>query len=119
MLDKDRIYLSVHMRDDNMLFTNDITTEYKDNGLFVSGSNRTHFGLQSGNFMTTFRWNHIFTNRLFSNTTLSYSSYRDSFIKKNYSKRTYNEKALVIVLCVGWQVYRASIENPAEVVKSE
>jgi len=27
--------------------------------------------------------------------------------------------ALVIVLCVGWQVYRASIENPSEVVKSE
>ena len=27
--------------------------------------------------------------------------------------------ALVIVLCIGWQVYRASIENPADVVKSE
>ena len=27
--------------------------------------------------------------------------------------------ALVIVFCVGWQVYKASIENPAEVVKSE
>jgi ABC-type antimicrobial peptide transport system permease subunit len=27
--------------------------------------------------------------------------------------------ALVIALCVGWQTYRASIENPAEVVKSE
>ena len=27
--------------------------------------------------------------------------------------------ALVIVLCVGWQVYRVSIENPAEVVKSK
>jgi len=27
--------------------------------------------------------------------------------------------ALVIVLCVGWQVWRASIENPAEVVKGE
>jgi len=27
--------------------------------------------------------------------------------------------ALMIVLCVGWQVYRASIENPADVVKSE
>ena len=27
--------------------------------------------------------------------------------------------ALVIVLCVGWQVYRTSIENPAEVVKSQ
>ena len=25
--------------------------------------------------------------------------------------------ALVIVLCVGWRVYRASVENPAEVVK--
>ena len=25
--------------------------------------------------------------------------------------------ALVIVLCVGWQVYKSSIENPAEVVK--
>ena len=27
--------------------------------------------------------------------------------------------ALVIVLCVGWRVYRASVENPADVVKSE
>ena len=26
--------------------------------------------------------------------------------------------ALVIVLCAGWQVYRSSVENPAEVVKS-
>ena len=26
--------------------------------------------------------------------------------------------ALVIVLCVGWQVYRASVENPTDVVKS-
>ena len=27
--------------------------------------------------------------------------------------------ALVIVLCVGWRVYRASNENPADVLKSE
>ena len=27
--------------------------------------------------------------------------------------------ALVIVLCVGWQVYKTSVENPAEVVKRE
>ena len=27
--------------------------------------------------------------------------------------------ALVIVLCVGWQVYKSSVENPADVVKSE
>ena len=26
---------------------------------------------------------------------------------------------LVIVVCVGWQVYKSSVENPAEVVKSE
>jgi hypothetical protein len=25
--------------------------------------------------------------------------------------------ALVIVLCVGWRVYKASVENPADVVK--
>jgi len=25
--------------------------------------------------------------------------------------------ALVIVLCVGWQVYKSSVENPAEVIK--
>ena len=27
--------------------------------------------------------------------------------------------ASIIVLCIGWQVYKSSIENPAEVVKSE
>jgi len=27
--------------------------------------------------------------------------------------------ALVIVLCVGWQVYKTSVENPAEVIKME
>jgi len=27
--------------------------------------------------------------------------------------------ALVIIICVGWQVYRSSIENPAEVIKTE
>ena len=27
--------------------------------------------------------------------------------------------ALIIVLCVGWQVYKSSIENPADVIKSE
>jgi hypothetical protein len=25
----------------------------------------------------------------------------------------------IIVLCVGWRVYKASIENPAEVIKAE
>ena len=39
----------------------------------------------------------------------------DSFHKD--AKRMY--MALIIVLCVGWQVFRASVENPAEVVKKE
>ena len=27
--------------------------------------------------------------------------------------------AIAIVLCVGWQVYKSSVENPADVMKSE
>jgi hypothetical protein len=26
--------------------------------------------------------------------------------------------AFVIILCVGWRVYKASVENPAEVIKN-
>ncbi len=33
------------------------------------------FGINWDNLVGTFRWNHVFSNRLFSNTTLSYSRY--------------------------------------------
>ena len=33
------------------------------------------FGIKWGNTTATFRWNHIFSNRLFSNTSLIYSNY--------------------------------------------
>jgi len=79
---KDRIYLSAYMGNDNIYTIFDFKNEYEN----VSSANRTHIGFQWGNFMTTFRWNHIFTNRLFSNTTLSYSRYRDIFINKEERK---------------------------------
>ena len=96
--DKDRIYLSAYMGDDKLYSTIDFKDEYKDNGLNVSSSIRSHSGLQWGNFMTTFRWNHIFSNRLFSNTTLSYSRYRDLFIRKDNSKLTYDVHDQTVII---------------------
>lgn len=49
------------------------------------------FGIQWGNSTATFRWNHIFNNKLFSNTSLIYSNY-------NYNisiKQTTNELTVV------------------------
>jgi len=89
--EKDRIYLSAYMGDDRSNGTINYKSEFDDNGLTVLGNSRQNFGMQWGNFMTTFRWNHIFTNRLFSNTTLAYSRYRDDSISKFDDKRTYNE----------------------------
>ena len=96
--DKDRIYLSSYMGDDKLFTSVDFRNEYEDNGFIISGSDRSHTGMQWGNFMTTFRWNHIFTNRLFSNTTLSYSRYRDNFIRKNNSNQKYsvNDQSVTI-----------------------
>ena len=93
--DKDRIYLSVYKGNDNLFVTMDNKYEHEATGLIISGSDRLHTGMQWGNFMTAFRWNHIFTNRLFSNTTLSYSRYRDDFLTKTSSKRTYDVNAPV------------------------
>jgi len=93
--DKDRIYLSAYTGKDNLLIINKFNNEYKDNNITVSGSERQQFGMQWGNFMTTFRWNHIFSNRLFSNTTLSYIRYRDHFITRKDSKLTYPQNVTI------------------------
>jgi hypothetical protein len=50
------------------------------NTLFLSGYFgrdvfATNFGFNWGNATTTFRWNHIFSDKLFLNTTLFYSNY--------------------------------------------
>lgn len=55
--DRDKIYLSGYLGQDK---------------LGVSGQ----FGIDWGNSTATFRWNHIFSNRLFSNTSLIYSNYK-------------------------------------------
>ena len=93
--DKDRIYLSAYTGDDKFNIICDFKNEYKENGLTVSGSDRLQSGLQWGNFMTTFRWNHIFNNRLFSNTTLSYNRYHDNFLNKKDSKITFPKNVTI------------------------
>ena len=54
--DKDRIYLSAYLGQDNLGFSN-------------------LFGIKWGNTTATFRYNHIFNSRLFSNTSFIYSNY--------------------------------------------
>jgi len=88
--DKNRIYLSAYTGDDKFYGISNFKYEHDE---ILSGKDRTDLGLQWGNFMTTFRWNHIFTNRLFSNTTLALSRYRDNYISKKSIDRTYNENS--------------------------
>ena len=95
---KDRIYLSAYMGDDKLYTTINFENEYEDNGLTVSSTDRQHFEIQWGNFMTTFRWNHIFTSRLFSNTTLAYSRYRDNFNRKNNSSQKYSNNNQTVTI---------------------
>ena len=52
-----------------------------NNRIYLSGYlgkdalNITNFGLDWGNAIATFRWNHLFNQKLFSNTSLVYSNY--------------------------------------------
>ncbi len=54
--DKDRLFLSGYYGRDNFYYTN-------------------QFGINWGNSLITFRWNHVFGDHLFSNTSLIYSDY--------------------------------------------
>ena len=79
---KDRIYLSAYMGDD--VFNVDFTGSEEDKDGKSGGPKSTenieqesmNFGLGYGNITSTFRWNHLFSNKLFSNTTLTYSRYQ-------------------------------------------
>jgi hypothetical protein len=64
--EKDRIYLSGYFG--------------KDKFDFVNGKQSLKINIPWGNSTGTFRWNHVFTNRLFSNTTLVYNDYNFNFI---------------------------------------
>ena len=94
---KDRIYLSAYMGDD--VFNVDFTGSEK--GGEISGgpkfAENTHqesmnFGLGYGNITSTFRWNHLFNNKLFSNTTLTYSRYQ---FNTNFALSNSNSKDTV------------------------
>ncbi len=67
------------------------------NRIFLSGyfgkdvlSQRYKNGVDWGNQTATFRWNHIFNDKLFSNTSLIYSNY-------NYNVQIFNVNSLVYV----------------------
>ena len=59
--DNNRFFLTFYGGEDD--FNRKITTE--------TGS----FGISWNNLAGTFRWNHLFSNRIFSNTTINYSHY--------------------------------------------
>jgi hypothetical protein len=63
--ERDRIYLSGYFG--------------KDKFDFVNGKQSLKVSIPWGNATGTFRWNHVFTNRLFSNTTLVYNDYKFNF----------------------------------------
>ncbi|MEO6289640.1 MAG: TonB-dependent receptor, partial [Ginsengibacter sp.] len=63
--EKDRIYLSGYFG--------------KDKFDFVNGKQSLNVHIPWGNATGTFRWNHVFNNRLFSNTTLVYNDYNFNF----------------------------------------
>ena len=49
--------------------------EDKGKGGSPSEDGNLNFGLEYGNITSTFRWNHLFSEKLFSNTILTYSRY--------------------------------------------
>lgn len=67
--ENDRIYISGYFGRDVFRF--------KDNG--SQANNPPEFFSDWGNSTLTFRWNHLFSNKLFANTSLIYSDYRFSF----------------------------------------
>jgi len=62
--EKNRIYLSSYFGRDKF-YSNIEERDYKES-----------FNLFWQNFTSTFRWNHLFNNKLFSNTSLIYSKYK-------------------------------------------
>ena len=71
----DRIYLSAYMGNDAFGINYDASQEDKGKGGSPSEDGNLNFGLEYGNITSTFRWNHLFSEKLFSNTILTYSRY--------------------------------------------
>lgn len=73
---KDHIYLSAYMGDDKFYARQQ--SQYISGGTTTKNRNEADIGW--GNITSTFRWNHLFTEKLFANTSLTYSKF-DFFIK--------------------------------------
>ena len=86
---KDRLFLSSYMGRDRF------GVDYEESA--EDYSDELNFGLGYGNITSTFRWNHLFNDKLFSNTTLTYSRYAfntdfglSSSYRSNFGDDNYN-----------------------------
>ena len=78
--DRDRIYAGIyHGRD---YFQNDQIQPWENNGNAMVSSN-DYMRYRWGNSLGTFRWNHVFGDRLFSNTTLFVNAYNASMTENS------------------------------------
>ena len=70
--DNDRVFLSFYTGRDRAYMNN------KEEYIYLDTINRevSKMGLDWGNITGSFRWNHVFSNKLFANTTLIYSNYQ-------------------------------------------
>lgn len=79
---KDRIYLSFYKGMDLNAIAVDSTDE----------SAKIHYGINFGNTTLSFRWNHLYSNKVFANTSLVYNNYYLSLaaIQQEYYAQLYS-----------------------------
>jgi hypothetical protein len=77
LTNKDRVYLSFFTGLDDAKYT---------------GASSLNYGINFGNKTATFRWNHLFSNKIFSNTSLIYNDYHNSLTtaQGNYIAQQYS-----------------------------
>ncbi|MEL6591599.1 MAG: TonB-dependent receptor plug domain-containing protein, partial [Bacteroidota bacterium] len=109
--DKDRLYFSTYLGDDNL----GIRTDEKNGN--PGDDDYYEFSLRNktlwGNRMGALRWNHIWSPKLFSNLTATYSRYRfkvDNDVLDAYSYRNAAD-SLIIERSEGNLSYLSSIED--------
>ena len=74
---KDRVYLSFFTGLDDAQYT---------------GASSLNYGINFGNRTATFRWNHLFTNKIFTNTSVIYNNYHNNLTttQGNYAEQLYS-----------------------------
>jgi len=78
--EKDKLFLGFYMGDDNLSINNSQDSVKNDNSIIW------------GNKLVSFRWNHVYNNKLFSNLTLSNTNFRNrNIFKYHIEKRAVNK----------------------------